>query len=117
MEVYTNSRGRFAVTGVGRYQGARAGSFAAPRSPSVRWDDSCYTPQAKTKIPVMKQDPENGRHGFVLHGACWRLLQKAFAPEAIPVERLVVVCRSLPFPLHGESLCWGHNYGGSFGVR
>lgn len=60
----------------------------------------------------MRQYPENGRHGFVLHDICWALLQKYFEPDEVPVERLVSVCRSIPFPLRGIGVCWGHDYGG-----
>lgn len=60
----------------------------------------------------MEQVPENGKHGFILHNACWRLLQKALEPDSIPTERLLAVCRSLPFPLRGLGVCWAHDYGG-----
>ena len=86
--------------------------FIAPSDPAVRWDDHNYHFQASDELPVMQQCPENGRHGFVLHDACFRLLQKALEPDNIPLERLLWVCRSLPFPLRGIGVCWGHDYGG-----
>ena len=60
----------------------------------------------------MRQRPANGRHGYVLHNACWCLLEKAFDTEIVPLERLLKVCDSLPFPLRWEGVCWGHDYGG-----
>ncbi|KAF2471330.1 uncharacterized protein BDR25DRAFT_393460, partial [Lindgomyces ingoldianus] len=58
----------------------------------------------------MRQHPLNGRHSFVLHDACWHLLQRAFQPSEIPLKRLLEVCESLPFPLQGNGVCWGHDY-------
>lgn len=78
----------------------------------MRWDDHDYLFQETDVIPVMQQPPENGRHGFVLHDACWDLLRKAFEPDNVPIERLLQICRSLPFPLRGIGVCWGHDYGG-----
>ena len=60
----------------------------------------------------MRQREANGRHGFIFHEACWSLLQEAYHPEAIPLARLLEVCRSLPFPLQGTGVSWGHDYGG-----
>jgi hypothetical protein len=60
----------------------------------------------------MRQRPANGRHGFVLHDACWCLLEKAFDTERIPLERFIEVCDSLPFPLRWGGVCWDHDYGG-----
>jgi hypothetical protein len=60
----------------------------------------------------MRLCPLDGRHGFVLHDACWHLLQRVFQPDKIPLERLVEVCESLPFPLRAHGISWGHDYGG-----
>lgn len=60
----------------------------------------------------MRQREVNGWHGFVFHEACWSLLQEAYHPKAIPLARLLEVCRSLPFPLQGTGVSWGHDYGG-----
>jgi hypothetical protein len=78
----------------------------------MRWDDDDYYFPASDELPVMQQDPLNGRHGFILHDACWHLLRKAFQPSEILLERLVKVCESLPFPLRGNVVSWGHDYGG-----
>ncbi|KAH0538229.1 hypothetical protein FGG08_005148 [Glutinoglossum americanum] len=109
--VYSSSKGAF-ISGVGRYSDPGGGEWIAPSDPAMRWDDHDYIFQASDRLPVMRQRPENGRHGFVLHDACWRLLQKASEPDSIPFERLLEVCRSLPFPLRGIGVCWGHDYGG-----
>ncbi|OKL56123.1 hypothetical protein UA08_08708 [Talaromyces atroroseus] len=78
----------------------------------MRWDDHGYTEPSSYEIPVMKQRPEDNRHGYVVHDACWRLLQKASEPHDIPLVRLYKICSSLPFPIQGIGVSWGHNYGG-----
>ncbi|KAH0550938.1 hypothetical protein GP486_007698 [Trichoglossum hirsutum] len=109
--VYSSPRGTF-ISGVGQYSNPYRGTWIAPPDPAMRWDNHGYLSQASDELPVMRQRPMNGRHGFVLHDACWRLLQKALEPNNTPLERLLVVCRSLPFPLRGFGVCWGHGYGG-----
>lgn len=109
--VYSSPEGTF-ISGVGQYDDPNDGTWIAPSDPAMRWDDHDYLFQASDELPVMRQCPENGRHGFVLHDACWRLLQKALEPDNIPLERLLGVCRSLPFPLRGIGVCWSHDYGG-----
>ncbi|KAI9767966.1 MAG: hypothetical protein M1840_005278 [Geoglossum simile] len=109
--VYLSSKGTF-ISGVGQYNDPNSGVWIAPPDPTMRWDDRDYLFQAGDELPVMRQHPEGGRHGFVLHGACWRLLQKALEPDNIPLKRLLGVCKSLPYPLRGIGVCWGHDYGG-----
>ena len=111
LSVYSSPEGTF-VSGVSQHDDINDGAWIAPRDPDVRWDDDDHLVQASDELPVMRQCPENGRHGFVIHDACWRLLQKALDPEDISLERLLKICRSLPFPLRGIGLCWGHDYGG-----
>ena len=60
----------------------------------------------------MRQRPANGRHGFVFHEACWALLQEFYHPGPVPLARLLEICNSLPFPLRGAGVSWGHDYGG-----
>ena len=67
--------------------------------------------QGLVRIPVMRQPPHNGRHGFVLHADCWSLLNEAFYPELLPLRRLLDICQSLRFPLWWDGLDWGHDYG------
>ena len=83
-----------------------------PSDYAVRWNDVGYDFSVHDELPVMRQHVANGRHGFVSHEACWSLLQEAYHPEAIPLARLLEVCRSLPFPLQGTGVSWGHDYGG-----
>ncbi|KAI9781319.1 MAG: hypothetical protein M1839_006112 [Geoglossum umbratile] len=109
--VCSSPKGAF-ISGVGWYTDPGSGLWIAPSDPAKRWDDRGYFFQASDELPVMRQPPENGRHGFVLHDACWCLLQKAIEPDSIPLERFLGVCRSLPFPLRGVGVCWGHDYGG-----
>ncbi len=83
-----------------------------PSDYAGRWNDvGCDFP-VHDKLTVMRQRVANGRHGFIFHEACWSLLPEAYHPEAIPLARLLEVCRSLPFPLQGTGVSWGHDYGG-----
>ncbi|KAL8828532.1 MAG: hypothetical protein Q9170_006562 [Blastenia crenularia] len=111
LSVYSSPEGIF-ISGVGRYNVSDDGAWMAPFDPAMRWDDQDFVFHAGDELPVMRQRPENNRHGFVLHDACWRLLQKALEPEKVPLERLLKICRSLPFPLRGIGVCWNHDYGG-----
>ena len=95
------------VTGVGCYDGNA--SWKAPSDPAARWDRTHL--QSSQEIPVMRQRPCAGLHGFVLHDACWRLLREACKPGTIPLGRLLAMCESLPFPLGALGVCWGHDYG------
>ena len=78
----------------------------------MRWNDSNYRPQASDEVPVMREPSFNGRHGFVLHDACWLLLKAALEPQSVPIWRLYKVCESLPFPVYWDGVCWEHDYGG-----
>jgi len=78
----------------------------------MRWDDDDSLFPAWDELPVMRLCPVNGRHGFILHDASCHFLQRAFQPGDIPLERLLEVCKSLPFPLRGNGVSWGHDYGG-----
>lgn len=62
----------------------------------------------------MRQPAENGVHGYVIHDRCWHLLRKVLDSDDVPLERLVKICRSLPFPGMTISLFWGHDYGGLY---
>ncbi|KAF2467765.1 uncharacterized protein BDR25DRAFT_291107 [Lindgomyces ingoldianus] len=106
--IYSHPSG-YSVTGIGCYDGSA--SWTAPSDPARRWDDddSNLRPQ---ELPVMRQPPLHGRHGFVLHDACWMLLRRAWGPEEIRVDRLVEMCESIPFPLRTNGLGWQHRYGG-----
>src|SRR5579862_7117241 len=110
--VYSNPSGTF-VSGIGWRDNYGPAMWIAPSDRTMPWDDDYLFP-ASDELPVMRQHPLNGRHGFVLHDACWRLLQRAFHPNDTPLKRLLEVCESLPFPLRGNGVCWGHDYGGLF---
>ncbi|PMB73364.1 hypothetical protein BM221_000785 [Beauveria bassiana] len=63
-------------------------------------------------VPVMCQEAIDGLHGFVLHSACWDLLNKACKPVGPSLERLLSICESLPFPMWYNGVSWGHDYEG-----
>lgn len=108
--VYSDPSGSF-VSGVGCRDEHGEATWTAPSDPTMRWDDDDCLFLASDELPVMRQHPLNGRHGFVLHDACWYLLQRAFQPCEIPLMRLLEVCESLPFPLRRNGVCWDHDYG------
>lgn len=109
--VYTKSGAAY-VSGVGLRENPRNDSWFAPLDEDVRWNDRDYCLEADDSVPVMRQPAFNGCHGFVLHDACWCLLKKAFDAEDVPLERLLDICESLPFPLRWNGVCWDHDYGG-----
>lgn len=100
------------VSGVGCRDSDGDTMWVAPSDPTTRLDGDDYVSRVLDELPVMYQHPLNGRHGFVLHDACWHLLQRAFQPGEIPLTRLLELCESLPLPLRGNGVCWGHDYGG-----
>jgi len=108
--VYSNPSGSL-VSGIGCYSGDMDGVWTAPLDPTVQCDDKNIS-ITTVEVPVMFQRPLNGSHGFLLHDACWHLLQNAFQLEEIPLKRLLEICESLPIPLRGTGVCWGHDYGG-----
>ena len=99
--VYRGSIEAF-ITGVGR-RTEDSVSWTAPRDPSLRWDTN---PESNDQLEV------SGIHAFLLHDACWKLLQKASERAGLSLERLVSVCEALPFPVWYSGLSWGHDYGG-----
>ena len=109
--VYSSHDG-VSISGIGCYDDPSDGIWIAPPLPHMRWDDHGYTKPVRDEIPVMKQLPENNRHGYIVHDACWCLLQKVVEPDDIPLERLHRICGSLPFPIQGIGVSWGHDYRG-----
>ncbi len=109
--VYSCPSGVF-VSGIGINDDDESSTWIAPSDSTMRWDDDDYLFPASDELRVMRQRPLNGRRSFVLHDACWHLLQRAFQPGEIPLMRLLEVCKSLPFPLLANAVCWGHDYGG-----
>jgi hypothetical protein len=98
------------VSGVGLNHDPEA-YYVVPPSYSARWDDEGYQFPATDELPMMRESPFNGRHGFILHALCYSLLQKFFYPREVPVARILEVCKSVPFQHLG--LSWGHDYGGT----
>ena len=94
------------------YDDPRRGVWIAPPDYTARWDDEGYSFPESHEIGVMYNRSKNCRHGYVFHAACWSLLEKFYHPKEIPVERLLRVCESLPFPLRTYDVFWGHDYVG-----
>lgn len=97
------------VSGVAQYHDHPF--WIVPVDPNLRWD-TVLDPNGLVDIPVMSQPAVDGIHGFVLHDACWCLLQTAGGASAFSKERLVEVCQSLPFTVWFNGVSWGHDYGG-----
>ncbi|ATY66767.1 Cyclin-like F-box [Cordyceps militaris] len=85
--------------------------WRVPKDPMLRWD-TVPTEDDLLQLPVMKTRAANGLHGFIIHDACWCLLQKVPGASLVSLQRMMAVCRSLPFPVTLNGLCWGHDYGG-----
>lgn len=60
----------------------------------------------------MQQPDFNDRHGYIFHDACWQLLKMACHPAPVPIEKFHEVCASLPFPMQGTTVSWGHDFVG-----
>jgi hypothetical protein len=98
------------VSGVGLNHDPDDIFYVVPSSYDARWDDDGYQFPATDGLPMMRQYPSNGRHGFIFHAVCYSLLQEFFHPRRVPVARLLEICKSCPFQYLG--LSWGHDYGG-----
>lgn len=97
------------VTGVGYFD--EYAPCRLPVDPSLRWDTRSES-HPLLEILVMRVPAVDGLHGFILHDACWDILQKAGEPEGLSFDRLVSICESVPFPLISYELNWGHEYEG-----
>ncbi|KAL4932136.1 F-box protein [Aspergillus undulatus] len=63
------------------------------------------------KIPIFQET--DGRFGFVLHSACWCLLERRAHPWPIPLCRLFEIFGSAPRDQANKQLCcytWDHMY-------
>lgn len=77
---------------------------------NARWDNEGYSSPIQDAFGAMQQSEVNGRHGYILHDTCWSLMERAFFPNTVPHARLFEVCDSLPFPMDGSTISWGHDY-------
>ncbi|KAK3299557.1 uncharacterized protein B0H64DRAFT_422961 [Chaetomium fimeti] len=114
--LYSCPEGIF-LTGVGLCTGPGRGPFIAPSDPNARFDDPGYGHPDEDEFAVMKRWDINGRRGFIFHDSCWSLLEQAFHPTPVPHARLFGVCDSLPLGMGGDSIHWGHDYGGLALIR
>ena len=110
LPVYSDTTGSF-VSGVGFRGDYEQTTWVAPIDPTLRWDDEANASATLIDVPVMRHPRLNGKHGFVIHEACWQLLQRELLPDEISLKRLLAICESLPFPLAGLGVYWGHDYG------
>ena len=112
LKVYSSPTGIY-ISGTGRYRNTRSGAFLAPSHYGKRWKDRHNYSVEIVQISVLRQSPNDGRYGYIMHDACWCLLEESFAPAAVPIDRFHDICRSLPQPLLAGCVYWGHDYGGN----
>lgn len=99
------------LSSVGRY----LENFGIPSyiAPPLRWDDEGFGPAAaiENNVPEAENRPwSKQRRTYMMHDACYSLLQKFYAPSHVPLQRLYDLCSSLT--VTPSVLDWGHNYGG-----
>ena len=63
-------------------------------------------------VTFMYQPGHKDRHGFIMHDACSQITRLAYWPQMARHIRVLEVLNSFPFPAHGETMYWGHTYGG-----
>lgn len=112
--VISSLEGDVTLTGLGRFVDARSGSFDAPLDANARYDDVGYDDEEYSETFGVGTQFENGLYGFVFHDSCWSVLERAFNPDPVPLDRLYEVCLSMPTPLATRCVNWGHNYGGLY---
>lgn len=95
---------------MGLFVNTSTGSFVAPPANTL-WNGIGYNRKHSQEFGVGTQF-ENGRYGFVFHQNCWCVLERAFHPEPVPLDRLYELCLSMPKPLATSCINWGHDYGG-----
>ena len=110
-EVYYNLL-QTVVSGVSLNYNPERNIFDVISPYNARWDG---VTSILNKLPLMIRSSVHDEHGYVLHDACYYLLQKAFYPKSLPVRRLLGVCKSLPF--QHLALSWGHDYGRIFSLE
>ena len=88
------------ISGVGT---VTSGLWREPMDEHMSGDDASNV--ESDGVAVMKETPVEGRHGFVLHDACWHLLRAAFDPYPVPLVGLFHLCKSLPMPGAEDRLC------------
>lgn len=70
-------------------------TFNAPRDSNARWDDAGYTSAQQQQFGVDYRSG-NGCHGILFHDNCWCVLERAFRPKPVPLDRLYDLCLSMP---------------------
>ncbi|VUC37063.1 unnamed protein product [Clonostachys rosea] len=110
--IYRDSVG-IHTTGVGCKDENQRLGYVAPKDTSARWDDPEYDQtEDSVEFGTMTQRSINGRYGFIFHDSCFSLLEEAFQPNKVPIQRLFDVLLSTP--IAWDSLDWDHTYGGIY---
>jgi hypothetical protein len=89
------------LSGVGIHLASHTSYFKMPLSYDARWDDEGRQLSDMHKVPSVQIETWLGAHpdqqrfqGFFLHSQCGALLTEFFYPRAIPIARLIDLCRS-----------------------
>ncbi|PPJ58327.1 hypothetical protein CBER1_04525 [Cercospora berteroae] len=98
------------LTGVGVHLHASVGQYTAPVDPYETWRNPEIGDMIVT-IPVMSQEPEQRTHGYLLHNSCFELLDRYVNPK-LDLDRLLQLCRSVPYSAECRGLTWDHCYRG-----
>ncbi|RYP41062.1 hypothetical protein DL767_001223 [Monosporascus sp. MG133] len=120
------------LSGVGLNRDSGTPGSLAPPEPYQRYDDRYLDPRSlvlvrgsrppdgpPSSVPdaaaAGKQTCYTQAWGFQFHDACWRLLERACAPDTVDVATLWRVLLSVPCARDLPN--WAHNYGCLFLVR
>ncbi|KAK2593562.1 hypothetical protein QQS21_008737 [Conoideocrella luteorostrata] len=106
------SKSIISLTGVGVHDDISASLFVAPRDPNARWDDAGFDNRDPDLAESFQQVQLQVKSDVMFHDSCFLLLNRFMPVDQFVLERLYQVCRSLPYPLVGTTLSWGHDYGG-----
>jgi hypothetical protein len=89
------------LSGVGIHLPINSSYFTMPSSYDARWDDKGRQLSDMRKVPSVQIEKKFGVYtyqerfeGFFLHAQCSALLTEFFYPRAIPIARLIDLCRS-----------------------
>ena len=99
------------LSGVGRYDGSA--TWCPPIDSAKEWHNA---QDNIIGLPVMKEPPEHGRHGFIFHNACWCILRKSCGPTSVSLYRFLEIYESLPHSTELTGVYWGHGYGGIYAI-
>lgn len=100
------------LSGLGYREGSMA--WSVPRAENSCWNDE-PKPQCRRVNFMGSVVHVPSQEAFLLHEACWSLLRRVYGQKAVPLARLLNVCKSL-CSLSCTRINWGHSYGGMLDI-